>query len=218
MAVIRYTRDDRLDCRAAGFCRVLRLGHIGWTKREPVLRRGAPGDCDAHEIGDVAIMEHEGRWYMVYQCTPTRTASRRFALAVSDDLWHWEKLPGDGSHAFTPHPSWSGWQEQAVIECKGPFIFRHEERYLMYYSSESRRHDSCIALATSEDMVHWEDEGPFITTHKVENWGLSGGSSGMIWGGVAGMPGGFECPRVRQAWWQILPVRDVLLDLSVRGR
>ena len=152
---------------------------ITWTNQEPVLGNGRPGDCDAQELGDCAIMEHEGRWHMVYQCTPTRTASRRFALAVSDDLWHWEKVPGDGSHAFTPHPSWSGWQEEGVIECKGPFIFPHEDRYLMFYSSESKWGDSCLAVAASKDLVHWEDEGPLISTHKQ-----------------AALGGGFECPRV----------------------
>ena len=155
---------------------------IIWTKQEPILRSGVPGDCDGQEIADCSVVEHEGRWYMVYQCTPARAASRRFALAVSDDLWHWEKLSSDGSHVFTPDPSWSGWQEQGVMECKGPSIFSHEDRYLMYYSSESKWGDSCIALATSEDMVHWEDEGPFISTQRVEN-------------PVQG-PSGFEVPRV----------------------
>jgi predicted GH43/DUF377 family glycosyl hydrolase len=101
---------------------------IIWTKHEPILRSGVPGDCDGQEIADCSVVEHERRWYMVYQCTPAHAASRRFALAVSDDLWHWEKLSSDGSHVFTPDPSWSGWQEQGVMECKGPSIFRHEDR------------------------------------------------------------------------------------------
>ena len=155
---------------------------LTWTLHGPVVEAGGPGDCDAYEIGDCAIAEHEGRWYMVHQARPYRSGSRRFALAVSDDLYHWDKLPGDGSSIFTPHPSWSGWREQGVLECKGPFVFPHEGRYLMYYSSENRWGDSCIALATSKDMVHWEDEGPFITTHRTEN---------PIQG-----PSGFECPRV----------------------
>ena len=127
-------------------------------------------------------MEHEGRWYMVYQARPSPSASRRFALAVSDDLYHWDKVPGDGSPIFTPGSSWSGWQEQGVLECKGPFAFEHDGRYLMYYSSENRWGDSCIALAASKDMVDWEDEGPFITAQRIQNPILG--------------PSGFECPRV----------------------
>ena len=155
---------------------------VVWTRQEPVLRRGAPGDCDAQEIADCSVVEHEGRWYMLYQCTPRRTGSRRFALAVSDDLWSWEKVPGDGSPIFTPDPGWSGWTEEGVIECKGPFVFPHEGRFLLYFNGENRRGDSCIGLAESSDMLHWEDRGPLIAATWIEN-PLQG-------------PSGFECPRV----------------------
>ena len=155
---------------------------VVWTKQEPILRSGAPGDCDAQEIADRCVVEHEGRWYMVYQCTPSLGASRRFALAVSDDLWHWEKLPGDGSHVFTPDPGWSGWTEEGVLECKDPWIIRHEGRFLMYFSCQNRWGDSCLALAESEDLVHWEDRGPLMTVHRIEN-------------PVQG-PSAFEVPRV----------------------
>ncbi len=153
-----------------------------WTRQDPALRRGGPGDCDAREIADSCVVEHRGRWYMVYQCTPSRAASRRFALAVSDDLWRWEKLPGDGSHIFTPAPSWSGWTEEGVLECKAPWVIRHEGRFLMYFNGENRWGDSCIALAESADLLHWEDRGPLITTRRIEN---------PIQG-----PSGFEAPRI----------------------
>ena len=38
---------------------------VVWTRQEPVLRRGAPGDCDAQEVADCTIVEHDGRWYML---------------------------------------------------------------------------------------------------------------------------------------------------------
>ena len=142
---------------------------IIWKKQEPVLRRGDPGDCDAHEVADCTVVEHGRRWYMVYQCTPRRTGSRRFALAVSDDLWRWEKLPGDGSPIFTPDPGWSGWTEEGVIECKGPWVIRYEGRFLLYFNGENRWGDSCIGLAESSDLLRWEDRGPLITAHPIEN-------------------------------------------------
>ena len=155
---------------------------VTWTQQEPVLLPGGPGDCDAGEISVATVVKHQGRWYMVYQARPTRTASRRFALAVSDDLWHWEKLPGDGSPVFMPHPGWSGWTEEGVLECKDPWIIRHEGRFLMYFVCQNNWGDSCIALAESKDLFHWEDRGPLITVHRVKN-------------PVQG-PSGFEVPTV----------------------
>ena len=54
----------------------------------------------------------------------------------------------------------------------------------MHYSSETKWGDSCIALATSKDMVHWEDEGPFISEHRPN-------PNNPVQG-----PSGFEVPRV----------------------
>ena len=140
---------------------------IIWTKQEPVLGNGRPGDCDARGTL-VGRPVRPGSWPA--RGTPWRSPTT-YGTGTS--------CTGDGSHAFTPDPSWSGWREEGVIECKGPFIFRHENRYLMFYSSESKWGDSCLAVAASKDLVHWEDEGPLISTHKQ-----------------AALGGGFECPRV----------------------
>ena len=153
-----------------------------WTTQEPVLLPGGPGDCDGGEISEASVIKHEGRWYMVYAPRPTRTASRRFALAVSDDLWRWEKLPGDGSPVFIPDPKWSGWTEEGVLECKDPWVIRHEGRFLMYFVCQNRWGDSCLALAESTDLLHWEDRGPLMTVHRIEN--------------PLQVPSGFEVPRV----------------------
>ena len=106
---------------------------VVWTRHEPVLLPGDPGDCDHAEISEASVVRHDGRWFMVYQCRPERESSRRFALAVSDDLWHWEKVPGDGSPVFIPLPEWSGWTEKGVLECKDPCIIPYEGRFLMYF-------------------------------------------------------------------------------------
>ena len=155
---------------------------VVWTRQAPVLLPGGPGDCDHAEVSEASVIEHEGRWYMIYACQPRPEASRRFSLAVSDDLWHWEKVPGDGSPVFIPLPEWSGWTEDGVLECKDPWLIRYEDRFLMYFVSQNRWGDSCLALAESEDLVHWEDRGPLMTFQRIENK-LQG-------------PSGFEVPRV----------------------
>ena len=59
---------------------------LTWTHHGTVVEAGGSGDCDAYEVGDGCIIEHEGRWHLVYQARPYDGASRRFAMAVSDDL------------------------------------------------------------------------------------------------------------------------------------
>jgi predicted GH43/DUF377 family glycosyl hydrolase len=105
---------------------------------------------------------------MLYQARPAPPGSRWFALAVSDDLWTWEKIPGDGSPIFIPGRELSGWREEGVMEIKDPSIIRYEDRFLMYYvgqrlvepvlDAQNQVHTS-INLATSADLMTWEDQG-----------------------------------------------------------
>ncbi len=128
---------------------------------------------------------------MIYQCRPRPQASRRFALAVSDDLWRWSKVPGNGAPIFIPLPEWSGWSDDGVLECKDPWLIRYAGRFLLYYVCQNRWGDSCLALAESPDLIHWEDRGPLQTVQRIEN-PLQG-------------PSGFEVPRVfeREGRWYV---------------
>ena len=159
---------------------------LTWTHHGPVVEAGDPGDCDAHEVGDGCIIEHEGRWHLVYHCRPTVSSTRRFAMAVSDDLWNWTKLPGDGSPTFIPDRELSGWREEGIgLQIgKDPSIIYQDGKYHMYYVGLPAQTHTSINVATSTDLVHWEDHGPVIEDRRIEN-PLSG-------------PGGFECPRAVQ--------------------
>ena len=164
---------------------------LTWDLHGVALASGGPGSCDELEIGDASIIEHEGRWYMVYGCRPAPPGSRWFALAVSDDLWTWEKVPGDGSPIFIPGRELSGWREEGVMEIKDPSIIRYEDRFLMYYvgqrlvepvlDAQNQVHTS-INLATSVDLMTWEDQGPLISDQWITN-PLHG-------------PWGFETPKI----------------------
>jgi beta-xylosidase len=114
-------------------------------------------------------------------------------MAVSDDLWSWSKYPGDGSPTFIPDRELSGWREEGMMECKDPSIIYQDGRYHMYYVCQKlvepidepeRQTHAAINLATSTDLIHWEDHG-----HVIEDkW---------IWNPLAGPPG-FETPRAVQ--------------------
>ena len=168
---------------------------LTWTHHGPVVEAGGPGDCDAYEVGDGSIIEYEGRWHLVYTARPYLGASRRFAMAVSDDLWHWSKRPGDGSPTFIPDRELSGWREEGMIlqQCKDPSIIYQDGRYLMYYVCQKpvepvdeplKQTHTSINVATSTDLVHWEDRGPVVEDRWITN-PLVG-------------PWGYEAPRAVQ--------------------
>jgi sucrose-6-phosphate hydrolase SacC (GH32 family) len=156
---------------------------LTWTIQEPILHAGGPGCCDEFEVGDATIVRHEGRWIMLYTAGPKRPASRVLSGAVSGDLWHWEKLPGDGTEIFRPDLSWSAWKPVGDSQsCKDPWILPHEDRFFMVYISQTPDDQSCVALAESTDLVTWEDRGP-IVQRPWQRHDLLG-------------PGGFEVPRL----------------------
>ncbi len=68
-----------------------------WTlvRDEPVLRPG-PETYDRHAVAANQVFRYQGRYYLTYHATahrPWRDWSTN--LAVSDDLIHWKKYPGN---------------------------------------------------------------------------------------------------------------------------
>ena len=114
-------------------------------------------------------------------------------MAVSDDLWRWSKHPGDGSPTFIPDRELFGWREEGMMECKDPSIIYQDGRYLMYYVCQKlvepvdeplKQTHTSINVATSTDLVRWEDRGPVVEDRWITN-PLVG-------------PWGYEAPRAVQ--------------------
>ncbi len=156
---------------------------LTWTAHEPILTSGPMGAPDHNQLGDCTVIEHDGRWYMLYQAQPRQGAARRICLAVSDNLWHWRRVPEDGTPVFVPNTDWSGWHEDAGPRyCTSPTVLRYKDCFVLHYCCYDRAKNDTIAVATSTDLVHWEDQGPIITVPFITD-DLVG-------------PGGFEVPRV----------------------
>ncbi len=158
---------------------------LTWTEQAPIFDNGPDGAADHAQVGDCTVIEHEGRWHMLYQARPTRTASRRICLAVSDDLRSWQKVYDGREPVFTPDPAWSGWHEEAGARyCTSPWVIRHDDQFVLYYCCYDASGDDNdnIAVATSRNLVDWEDHGPIITVRNLHD-PLIG-------------PGGFEVPKI----------------------
>lgn len=70
-----------------------------WThvQDEPVLKPG-PGVYDGHMIALNQVIRYEGHYYAFYHGIPPREIQPHLwstSVAVSDDLIHWEKYPGN---------------------------------------------------------------------------------------------------------------------------
>ncbi len=144
--------------------REIDLGHATstdlrlWTPQEPVLPAGPPGAWD--EAGNWApdIIEVEGVYYLYYTGSD-KDNNQKIGLATSTDLYTWTK------HAANPVVAPGPWSDQAVgrdVAGRDAMVYADTERkrYLMYYTATMADGRACIALAQSQDLVHWEDIGP----------------------------------------------------------
>jgi len=103
-------------------------------------------------------------------------------VALSDDMWRWTRLTDREVPPFHPDTGWSNWKPTGDRQCcKDPWIIRHGDEFLMYYSSRNHADKGVIAVARSSALLHWQDEGPIVTAP---------------WQASATIPSGFEVPRV----------------------
>lgn len=127
----------------------------------PVLTAGAQGEWDAAGIERVAVIRLKADdWRMWYACTGQR---RSIGLATSKDGVHWTKHPRNP--VLEPTEPWEETylSPSSVLQVNGKF-------YLYYWAPGHVFADpktgklpppkmKYIALATSEDGIHWTRQG-----------------------------------------------------------
>ncbi len=148
------------------------------------------------EIGSIFapfVVEHEGRFFMLYAAADEWT-TQRLCLAISDDLTTWDRYPGNP--VIVPSLSWSKWPghglptptelgvpnleagpgRRAFAErfggtyggCRDPHINRLDDgRYVAYWVSRMQERFGhnlvCVAASVSNDLRHWQEVGPVFT-------------------------------------------------------
>ncbi|GIV79480.1 MAG: hypothetical protein KatS3mg050_3874 [Litorilinea sp.] len=142
----------------------LDLGHAvskdlrTWHPREPVLPAGPPGSWDATGIWAPDIIQVGETYYMFYTGADEAN-NQAIGLATSTDLFTWEKYAGNP--LVVPGP-WSDRHVGHDVAGRDAMVFADTDRgrYLMYYTATLADGRACIALAQSQDLLHWEDLGP----------------------------------------------------------
>jgi beta-fructofuranosidase len=133
-----------------------------WQVLPDAFGPGPEGSFDDIATWTGSVIEHEGRWHMLYTAAGSAENGQvqRVGLATSDDLVTWRKHDGPVIEAS---PRWyelldtSVWPDQAW---RDPWLFRHDGAFHVYLTARARAGDptgrGVIAHASSPDLVDWE--------------------------------------------------------------
>lgn len=120
---------------------------IHWEFRNHVLSPGKPGDLDQDKIWAPFVIEHDKKFYMFYsgvthsffdEIKMWQNHQVRMCLAVSEDLFHWEKIT-------STQPICDEWGQD-------PHVMKDEETGLFYLYSMG---GDGIVVRKSEDLLNW---------------------------------------------------------------
>jgi len=136
-----------------------------WVNCGTVLEAGRPGSWDDRAIWTGSVLVRDGLAYMFYTatCQAEKGLVQRIGLAVSTDLVHWERHPGNpllevDTRWYEPQSA-EQWEAQTW---RDPYVVysSDEEAYYMFLSARVNAgpHDGrgVIGLARSTDLLSWE--------------------------------------------------------------
>ena len=140
-----------------------------WHVVDDAVQPGPPGSWDDLATWTGSVIEHEGRWYMLYTgiSKVEQGVIQRIGLATSDDLVHWSKH--EANPVLEADPRWyelldlDRWRDQSW---RDPYLFRLPEddyfHVLITARSPSGPSDGAgvVAHARSHDFVNWEVLSP----------------------------------------------------------
>lgn len=130
-----------------------------WEVHDPVLLI-RPGTWESAHVWAPCIVPDGKRWVMAYTGLNDRI-SQDIGLAFSEDLFNWTRWEGNPISPCKDR-AWAHWREDSISSCRDPHVLRHEGRVWMAYTANTVEGASCIALASSPDLEHWEDHGPIL--------------------------------------------------------
>ncbi len=139
---------------------------INWTAQPPALLTGNPGDFDDDHIWTMGVCRHQGKFFMLYTglCAAERGKVQRVGVAVSDDLFHWTKHPGNPVACADPR-----WYEATAdatcrVDWRDPKPFVEDGVLHAVISARSNQGPAnrrgCAGYFTSTNGLDWEVKPP----------------------------------------------------------
>lgn len=133
-----------------------------WETLPTALEQGPDGAWDHGPLMTGMVVEREGQYYMFYGAMVDGV--QRIGVALSDDLLHWEKYPGNP--ILTPTGPWYETDPLAAANhetaWRDPCVVYSEEEGCYYALFCARVPDAgpgaggCIGVARSENLLEWE--------------------------------------------------------------
>lgn len=134
---------------------------VHWDIHPPCLsaERGGPDDYQTWSPG---VVERDGTYYMYYTGVNIHVA-QTICLAISKDLFHWEKY--EGNPVLLPG-DWGEWHADRWSDCRDSMVFVDDDgTAYMYYCTARHKEgggmEPALGVACSKDMYHWEDRGAY---------------------------------------------------------
>ncbi|EIQ00585.1 beta-fructosidase, levanase/invertase [Opitutaceae bacterium TAV1] len=137
---------------------------INWQRHGIALHPGVAGEWDESALATGCIFEADGRFYMGY----TGRNRQETGLAVSDDLFVWQKCPANPVTRLDARfyePVGSGLRK--TRHWRDPFIVRHDACWYQLTCASrvtgAPGARGVVGLAKSSDLATWEVIGPLDT-------------------------------------------------------
>jgi len=118
------------------------------------------------------IIAHKGEFFMLY-CALDDQGMQRLCLAVSSDLFDWQRYPGNP--VIVPSVFWSKWPGFGLTVpdgssfggCRDPHVIQLPDgRFTAYWVSRLQdkfgENLCCVAASISHDLYHWQEVGPIL--------------------------------------------------------
>jgi hypothetical protein len=169
----------RQDLRVVVDSTTIDLGHaissdlVNWVEEDPVLRV-RPDKWDSNHVWAPSIVKQNGLWYMLYTGVtniPNQYVyHQRTGLAVSSDLWHWQRLDqpvyacDDVPWTYCNPLTADGgdFRDPCVIPEPG-----HPGNWLMYYACRPAVSPGQMMIGVARstgDLSQWTDVKPLWNT------------------------------------------------------
>lgn len=132
---------------------------VHWQTEDPVLQCPKDG-WDTFQVWAPFVIERSGTYHMFYTGV-NQNVSQAICHATSTDLYHWRR--NDQNPVIKPGP-WGTWTAEACADCRDPMVLHDGGKYFLYYTAarvvpETKQPESCIGVASSDDLLTWKDEG-----------------------------------------------------------
>lgn len=132
---------------------------VSWEVHDPVLLI-RPGTWEGCHVGAPYIQPHDGRYVMAYQGI-NEAGSQNLGLAFSDDLFEWKRSPHNPISPLA-QAEWAFWRSDGTASCRDAHLNFVDDRFWLNFTACTREGGTCIAMASSSDLVTWNDHGPII--------------------------------------------------------